>query len=74
MLISNWGKQEGVSVSHQCIYNMVHAYASRELARHTRHKLKYRRRPKRKPFPIADRTSIHLHPEQADGRRLEILR
>ena len=40
-----------------------------ELARHTRHKLKYRRRPKRKPFPIADRTSIHSRPEQADGKR-----
>gem|GEM_PF-2832158 len=34
-----------------------------ELAFHTRHKLKYRRRPKRKPFPIADRTSIHSRPE-----------
>ena len=40
-----------------------------ELARHTRHKLKCRRRPKRKPFPIADRTSIHSRPELADGKR-----
>ena len=30
------------------IYNMIHANASGELARHTRHKLKYRHRPKRK--------------------------
>ena len=48
---------------------MIHADSSGELARHTRHKLKYRRRPKRKPFPIADRTSIHSRPEQADGKR-----
>ena len=43
--------------------------ASGELARHTRHKLKYRRSPKYKRFPIADRTSIHSRPEQADGKR-----
>ena len=67
--ISGVLKKEGVSVSHQCIYNMIHADASGELTRHTRHKLKYRRRPKRKPFPIADRTSIHSRPEQADGKR-----
>ena len=48
---------------------MIHTDASGELVRHTRHKLKYRRRPKRKPFPIADRTSIHSRPEQADGKR-----
>nr|WP_255498517.1 hypothetical protein [Alloprevotella sp. Lung230] len=62
-------KKEDVSVSHQCIYNLIHSDTSGELARHTRHKLKYRRRPKRKLFPIADRTSIHSRPEQADGKR-----
>ena len=67
--ISGVLKKEGVSVSHQCIYNLVHADASGELARHTRHKLKYRRRPKHKRFPIAERTSIHSRPEQADGKR-----
>jgi len=61
--ISGVLKKEGVSVSHQCIYNLIHADASGELARHTCHKLKYRRRPKYKHFPIADRTSIHLRPE-----------
>ena len=61
-------KKEGIGVSHQCIYTMIHADASGELARHNRHQLKYRRRPKHKPFPIADRTSIHSRPEQADGK------
>ena len=41
-------KKEGIGVSHQCIYNMIHADASGELARHTRHKFKHRRRPKYK--------------------------
>lgn len=49
--ISGVLKKEGVSVSHQCIYNLIHADASGVLARHTRHKLKYRRRPKYKVFP-----------------------
>ena len=67
--ISGVLKKEGVSVSHQCIYNMIHADASGELARHTHHKLKHRRRPKYKRFPITERTSIHSRPEQADGKR-----
>ena len=62
-------KKEGIGVSHQCIYNLIHADTTGELARHTRHKLKYRRRPQYKRFPIADRTSIHSRPEQADGKR-----
>ena len=62
-------KKEGVSLSHQCIYNLIHADASGELAHHTHHKLKYRRRPKYKRFPIAERTSTHSRPEQADGKR-----
>ena len=67
--ISGVLKKEGIGVSHQCIYNLIHADVSGELARHTRHKLKYRRRPKYKRFPIAERTSIHSRPEQADGKR-----
>ena len=67
--ISGVLKKEGIGVSHQCIYNLIHADTTGELARHTRHKLKYRRRPKYKRFPIADRTSIHSCPEQADGKR-----
>ena len=67
--ISGVLKKEGIGVSHQCIYNLIHTDITGELARHTRHKLKYRRRPKYKRFPIADRTSIHSRPEQADGKR-----
>ena len=67
--ISGVLKKEGTSVSHQSIYNIIHADATGILAQHTRHKLKYRRRPKHKRFPIADRISIHQRPEQADGKR-----
>ena len=56
-------------MSHQSIYNIIYADATGTLAQHTRHKLKYRRRPKHKHFPIADRISIHQRPEQADGKR-----
>ena len=56
-------------MSHQSIYNIIHADATGTLAQHTRHKLKYRRRPKHKRFPIADRISIHQRPAQADGKR-----
>ena len=66
--ISGVLKKEGISVSHQCIYNLIHTNASGELARHTHHKLKHRRRPKYKRFPITERTSIHSRPEQADGK------
>lgn len=67
--ISGVLKKEGISVSHQSIYNIIHADKTGQLASHTRHKLKYRNRPKYKPFPIADRTSIHQRPVQADGTR-----
>ena len=67
--ISGVLKKEGIG-SHQSIYNRIHADASGELARHTRHKLKYRRRPKHKPFPIAERTSIHSRPEQGGRKTL----
>ena len=46
-----------------------YANASGELTRHTYPKIKYRIRPKRKPFSIADRTSIHSRPEQANEKR-----
>ena len=62
-------KRGGVNVSRQCIYNIIHADATGTLAQHTRQKLKYRRRPKYKRLPIADRISNHSRPEQADGIR-----
>ena len=62
-------RKEGVSVSHQSIYNIIHADTTGELVSHTRHKLKYRYRPKHKSFPVAERTSIHQRPVQADGKR-----
>lgn len=58
--ISGVLKKEGISVSHQSIYNIIHADATGTLAQHTRHKLKYRRRPKHKHFPIADRISYTI--------------
>ena len=67
--ISGVLKKEGVSVSHQSIYNIIHADATGELASHTRHKLKYRHRPKCKASPIACRTSIHQRPKEANGKR-----
>ena len=67
--ISGVLKKEGVSVSHQSIYNIIHADTTGELARHTRHKLKYRHRPKCKASPIACRTSIHQRPKEANGKR-----
>ena len=67
--ISEVLKKEGTIVSYQSIYNIIHADATGILAQHTRHKLKYRRRPKHKRFPIADRISIHQSLEQADGKR-----
>ena len=72
--ISGVLKKEGVSVSHQCIYNMIHADASGELARHTRHKLKYRRRPKHKPFPIASERAFTRVPSKQTENALGILR
>ena len=67
--ISGALKNEGVSVSHQSIYNIIHADATGELASHTRHKLKYRHRPKCKASPIACRTSIHQRLKEANGKR-----
>ena len=55
--ISEVLKKEGTIVSYQSIYNIIHADATGILAQHTRHKLKYRRRPKHKRFPIAEKSA-----------------
>lgn len=65
--------KEGISVSIQSIYNIINADGSGELRRHRRHP-NFRRRHKgvRKSTGatnIANRTSIHDRPPEADGRR-----
>ncbi|WP_285821881.1 IS30 family transposase [Xylanibacter rodentium] len=65
--------KEGISISVQSIYNIINADESGELRRHRRHP-DFRRRPKgmRKPTKatnIANRTSIHDRPPEADGKR-----
>ena len=67
--ISGYLAKEGIKVSHQTIYNMIHADTTGLLAANTRHKLKYRKRNKTNTLPIADRTSIHQRPPEADGKR-----
>ncbi len=60
---------EGIKVSHQSIYNIIHNDTTGKLARHTRHQMKYRRRPKGGYLPIKDRVSIHERSKEADGKR-----
>ena len=61
--------KEGLMVSHETIYRMIRADETGELAKHTRHRMRHRRRPKTGPMPIANRTSIHERPAEADGTR-----
>ena len=66
--ISGVLKKEGVSVSHQCIYNLIHADASGKLARQTRHKLKYSADPNTSVSPL--RQNVHsLASRAAGGKR-----
>ncbi len=67
--ISGVFEKEGIKVSHQTIYNMIHQDTSGLLAANTRHRMKYRKRPKGNRMHIPDRTSIHLRPKEADGKR-----
>lgn len=65
--------KEGISISIQSIYNIINADESGELHRSRRHP-NFKRRPKgeRKPTKatnIANRTSIHDRPADADGKR-----
>ena len=67
-------KYEGVDiVSHETIYNHVHADTTGELVKHMPHELKYKKRTKKhretKATNIANRTSIHNRPKEADGKR-----
>jgi IS30 family transposase len=66
-------RNEGVHIVKQTIYNHVHADTSGKLAPHMPHELKYTRRCKTchvtKATNIANRTSIHQRPAEADGKR-----
>lgn len=71
--ISGYLAQQGVNISHETIYRVIRGDASGELVAHCRHKMKYRHHKRRKriskPVAIPNRTSIHLRPSEADGRR-----
>ena len=67
--ISGFLKNEGTKVSHQTIYNLIHADETGEFALNTRHKMKYRRRACVKHRPITNRISIHERSVEADGNR-----
>lgn len=66
-------RKEGIHIVKQTIYNHVHADKSGKLAPHMPHGLKYTRRVKTlrptKATNIANRTSIHQRPAEADGSR-----
>ncbi len=66
-------RKEGIHIVKQTIYNHVHADRSGKLAAHMPHRLKYTRRTKAlhptKATNIANRTSIHERPKEADGTR-----
>ncbi len=63
---------EGIKISHERIYQEIRADASGELASHTRHNMKHRKRygaPGAGVKNIPNRTSIHDRPKEADGKR-----
>lgn len=66
-------RREGIHIVKQTIYNHVHSDTTGKLARHMPHELKYTRRSKSfrptKATNIANRTSIHQRPAEADGKR-----
>ena len=66
-------RKEGIHIVKQTIYNHVHADTSGRLAQHMPHELRYTRRVRAsrptKATNIANRTSIHQRPAEADGKR-----
>lgn len=66
-------RKEGIRICKQTIYNHVHADPSGKLAELMPHRLKYKRRQRQarvtKATNIPNRTSIHLRPKEADGKR-----
>jgi IS30 family transposase len=71
--IAGFLRKEGIHIVKQTIYNHVHADTSGRLAPHMPHELKYTKRIKSqrptKATNIANRTSIHDRPPEADGKR-----
>ncbi len=65
--------REGVHIAKQTIYNHVYADTTGRLRPHLQHGFKYTRRGKSlrstKATNITNRTSIHLRPKEADGKR-----
>lgn len=66
-------EKENISVSIQTIYNIINADTTGELKKHRRHP-NFKRRDKGESRPtkatnIANRTSIHDRPKEADGTR-----
>lgn len=66
-------RKEGIHICKQTIYNHVHADPTGRLVSHMPHELKYTKRTKAlrptKATNIANRTSIHDRPKEADGKR-----
>lgn len=66
-------RKEGIYICKQTIYNHIHADTSGKLAEMLPHKMKYTRRTRSlrptKATNIANRTSIHERPKEADGKR-----
>ena len=65
--------KEGISISVQSVYNIIHADTTGELRKYLRHP-NYKRRNKANHKPtkatnIPNRTSIHDRPKEADGTR-----
>lgn len=72
--ISGYLAKQGKRISHERIYQEIRADKTGELAKHTRHGMKYRHHinvKAKKPTKstIKDRVSIHDRPAEADGTR-----
>ena len=62
---------EGKFVSNETIYKIIRSDKTGELIKHTRHRMKYRRRHSlTKASPIPNRVSIHQREKEADGTRI----
>ena len=65
--------KDGIRISHETIYKFIREDETGELARHCRHKMKYKRKARKrketKATNIRNRVSIHERPAEADGKR-----